>query len=69
MNLNLRVENVKPGLDLHLLVENLFDNPYYQFGEQDEIGPAGRARTPQPTLRFLLGATWRWMGPPPQPRS
>jgi outer membrane receptor protein involved in Fe transport len=61
VNLNIRAEDVLPGLDVHLLVENLTDNRYYTFSFSAESGTRP-PRAPQPPFRFLLGATWRWGG-------
>ena len=59
LNLNLRAEDLVPGLDAHLLIQNLTDHRYYQFGPIGESGTT-LPRTPQPPFRFLLGLSYRW---------
>jgi outer membrane receptor protein involved in Fe transport len=58
INLNLRAENVCPGLDAHLLLENLADARYYQFGFSSETATI-LPRVPQPGFRFIAGLTYR----------
>ena len=58
LNLNLRVEKIAPGLDAHVLVQNLTDNRYYHFGANIESG-AALPRKPQPAFRFLVGLTYQ----------
>lgn len=57
-NLNVRAEEVLPGLDAHCLFENVTDARYYAFGLAGERGLAP-PRVPQPGFRFLLGLTYR----------